>query len=134
MAKKEQSQEDLDFEIKFCEGLLEKNENFLQALILLGELYTRRGFFEKGLWADERLSQLQPADPIVFYNLACSYSLLNRVEQALETMKRAIALGYDNFAHLGRDRDLENLFKDSRFREYLNLLKAKAIPAENREV
>ena len=48
-------------------------------------------------------------------------------------MKRAIALGYDDFEHLGRDCDLENLFKDRRFREYLTRLKEKKIPAENNE-
>lgn len=129
MAIKKQTADDLDFEIEFCEGLLEKNENFLQALILLGDLYTRRGFHDKGLMVDERLAQLQPEEPIIFYNLACSYSLLNRVDEALATIKKAIALGYHDFRHLGQDRDLENLFKDTRFREYLTRLKEKGVPA-----
>ena len=133
MARRAPTTEDLDFEIRFCEGYLAKRPDFLPTLILLGDLYTRRGHFEKGLTMDERLAQLLPDDPMVFYNLACSYSLLSRVEEALSAMKTAIALGYDDFKHLGQDRDLENLFKDSRFRDYLTRLKEKSIPAENRE-
>ena len=129
MEEKKQNTEDLDFEIEFCEGLLDKNENFWEALILLGDLYTRRGYYEKGLLVDERLIQLRPEDPVVFYNLACSYSLLNRVDEALATIKKAIALGYRDFKHLGQDRDLANLFKDTRFREYLTRLKEKGAAA-----
>lgn len=130
MAKRERNSSDLDFEIQFCEGVLAKNEKFLPALILLGDLYTRRGLFEKGLGVDETLSRLMPEDGVVFYNLACSYSLLGRIEDALTTMKTAIALGYNDFKHMGQDRDLENLFKDNRFRDYLTRLKEKTIPVK----
>ena len=62
--------ETLDFEIQFYEGVLEKNNDFTQALIVLGDLYTRKGLYEKGLMIDKRLAFLKPEDPIVFYNLA----------------------------------------------------------------
>jgi len=133
MARREPSIEDLDFEIRFCEGILRRNENFLPALTLLAELYTRRGLQEKGLYVDQRLAKLQPQDPIVFYNLACSYALLNRIDEALATIKSAIALGYNDFAHMGQDEDLANLFKDSRFKEYLTRLRDRAVTSERPE-
>ncbi len=133
MGRTTRDHEDIDFEIRFCEGVLRRSGDFLPALILLGDLYTRRGFFDRGLFIDERLAKLQPEEPVVFYNLACSYSLLNRVDEALAAVKKAIALGYTDFEHMGRDRDLENLFKDNRFREYLTRLKENKTPAENRE-
>jgi len=55
----------------------------------------------------------------VHYNLACSYSLLGRIEDALLSLKRAINLGYEDFDYLLRDPDLENLKKDKRFRHLL---------------
>lgn len=133
MARREPTVEDLDFEIEFCEKLLAQNERFLSALIMLGDLYTQRGLYEKGLAIDEKLSRLKPEDPVVFYNLACSYSLLNRVGDSLAAIKKAIALGYDDFEHLGQDLDLKNLFRDVRFKEYLTFLKDKRVPAENHE-
>ena len=106
---------DSDFEISFYEKLLEKRPHFIQALIALGNAYTQRGDYEKGLEIDLRLSRMRRDDPAVYYNLACSYSLLGRIDQALSSLKKSIELGYEDFNYLRRDPDLENLKKDKRF-------------------
>lgn len=117
MARKKRNSEkiDYDFEISFYEKLLEKRPHFIQALIALGNVYTQRGDYEKGLEIDLRLSWLRRDDPVVYYNLACSYSLLERIDEALSSLKKSIELGYEDFNHLRRDPDLENLKKDKRF-------------------
>jgi len=115
--------EDLEFDIRFCEGLIEKCPDFVQALVLLGELYTHQGLYEKGLAIDRQLARLRPDDPVVFYNLACSHSLLRQMDEAFDAIRTAIALGYDDFTYMEQDQDLKNLFRDSRFREYLSDLK-----------
>ncbi|OGX42581.1 MAG: hypothetical protein A3G37_00060 [Omnitrophica WOR_2 bacterium RIFCSPLOWO2_12_FULL_46_30] len=117
--KKKAREIDYDFEIIFFEKLLEKRPSFIQALIALGNVYTQKGDYEKGLEIDLRLKQLRRDDPTVHYNLACSYSLLGRIEDALLSLKRAINLGYEDFDYLLRDPDLENLKKDKRFRHLL---------------
>lgn len=120
-----QLKEDLNFEIKFYEGLLQKKPDFIEALTLLGDLYTRQGMYQEGLKIDERLAQLLPDDPTVFYNLACSYSLLQEIDKALRSIKRAINCGYYEFDFLERDADLENLRNDPRFKRYFSRLKAQ---------
>ena len=117
--KKKAREIDYDFEIIFFEKLLEKRPSFIQALIALGNVYTQKGDYEKGLEIDLRLRELRRDDPTVHYNLACSYSLLGRIEDALLSLKRAINLGYEDFDYLLRDPDLENLKKDKRFRHLL---------------
>lgn len=109
--------EKLDFEISFYEGILQYNPDYVEVLIQLGDAYTKRGFYEKGLEVDLKLSRLCPDDPIVHYNLACSYSLVGEVEKALETLKKAIQLGYTDFAYMEKDPDLKNLRKDERYRK-----------------
>ncbi len=109
---------DIDFEIQFYEGILKKNPDFVEALNALGGLYTKKGLYEKGLRVDERLVQLKPEDPFGFYNLSCSYSLLNNVEQSFGSIKKAIDSGYCNFKYLEQDSDLLNLRRDSRFQQY----------------
>ena len=109
----------VDFEINFFERLLEKKPDFIEAMEALADLYTRRGAFDKGLILDERLKKIKPHDPIVHYNLACSYSLLNEIDKALDTIQRAIKLGYDNLRHLEIDPDLENLRRDNRFQKII---------------
>ena len=115
--------DDLDFEIKFYEGLLEKKPDFVEALALLGDLYTRRGMYERGLKIDEQLALLRPSDAIVFYNLACSYSLLKEIDKSLRSIKRAINCGYSDFEHLDHDSDLDNLRADERFKKFLSRVK-----------
>ena len=116
---------DLDFEIEFYEGIIKKKDDFVQALVMLGDLYTQKGRIEDGLAVDEKLVHLRPEDPYVFYNLACSYSLLNRIDEAYKAMKDAIMLGYDDFIYLERDPDLSHLRQDPRFKEYLAQAKKK---------
>jgi len=118
---------DIDFSIRFYEGILERKGDFVQVLIALGELYTQKGWHQKGLAIDRRLAVLRPDDPIVFYNLACSYSLLNCVDKAFGAMRQAIHKGYDDFQYLARDKDLENLARDIRFQRYLTRLTARRV-------
>jgi len=114
--------EDTDFEIAFYEGILKSAPCFIQALIVLGDLYTKAGLWQKGLEVDVKLSQLRPDDAFVFYNLACSYALLKNTRAALGALTRAIDFGYDDFEHLKDDEDLENLHKDEHFQAYIKKL------------
>ena len=117
--------EDIAFEITFYNGLIQKNPNFVEALVALGDLYTKSGMYKEGLSVDEKLVQLKPEDPIVLYNLACSYSLLKDIDKALRAFKGAINCGYSDFEHLEQDNDLSNLRKDRRFQQYLARIKAR---------
>lgn len=107
---------DLDVKIEFVEGLLRRDPDYVEALQLLGDHYTQRGKFDAGLRIDERLSELEPANPLVFYNLACSYSLMGSVELAAASLKKAILLGYRDFKWLARDPDLSALRKHPLYR------------------
>lgn len=102
-------------ELSFFEGLVRKNPDFVDALIPLAEMYTRKGLYEKGLEIDKRLAELRKNDPIVHYNLACSFALLEKTDEALMALEQAISLGYSDFEHMKRDRDLKNLHGHPRF-------------------
>ncbi len=107
--------EDLEFEIHFFEGVTKRDKDFIEALQILGDAYTKTGQWEKGLLVDKRLARLCPDNPLVFYNLACSYSLMSRLDAAFAALRKAVKLGYDDTKWLTKDPDLENLRKDSRF-------------------
>lgn len=101
----------LDVEIGFIEGVVQKDPSYVEALQILGDDYTRRGRFTDGLKIDEQLAQLRPQDPTVLYNLACSYSLTDQVEHAFAALHRALGAGYDDFKWMAQDPDLEKLRK-----------------------
>ena len=111
------SQEDLDFEISFYEQLLKKKPDFTNALIALGDAYTRKGRYKDGLEIDQRLVKLKPDDATVHYNLACSYSLLKMADPCISALRKAIHLGYHDFVFMQKDPDLEFIRKDPRFKE-----------------
>ena len=110
-------QRDLDTKIEFIEGLVRRDSNYVDALQLLGDHYTQRGRYTDGLQVDERLARLEPQNPLVFYNLACSYSLTDEFDRAISALDRALALGYRDFKWLAKDPDLKKLRAQTVFQE-----------------
>ena len=108
---------DLDVKIEFMEGIVRRDPQYIEALQLLGDHYTQRGRYQHGLKVDEQLSQLEPCNPLVFYNLACSYSLTGEVDLAASALDKALALGYRDFKWLARDPDLRTLRKHPLYRD-----------------
>jgi tetratricopeptide (TPR) repeat protein len=104
-----EEEKELDVKIGFMEGVVKRDPAFVEALQILGDDYTRRGKYVSGLKVDEQLSQLRPEDPLVKYNLACSYSLTGNFNQAIAALEKALNLGYRDFRWLARDPDLVDL-------------------------
>jgi tetratricopeptide (TPR) repeat protein len=102
-------QRELDTKIEFIEGLVRRDPNYVEALQMLGDHYTQRGRISEGLKVDERLARLEPGNPLVFYNLACSYSLSREFAQAASALEKALELGYRDFKWLAKDPDLKLL-------------------------
>ncbi|MGV3771840.1 MAG: TPR end-of-group domain-containing protein [Verrucomicrobiales bacterium] len=112
-----QERKDLDIEIGFLEGVVKRDPAYVDALQILGDDYTKRGKFKEGLKVDERLAELRPKDSLVFYNLACSYSLLGEYEKAADALEQSLNLGYRDFKWLAEDPDLEALRKQTVYRK-----------------
>ncbi|MCX7704184.1 MAG: hypothetical protein N2234_08855 [Planctomycetota bacterium] len=108
------------FKIETYEAHLKNHPDSIEVLMELGNLYTAAGRYEDGLKIDLRLVKLLPDDPVVYYNLACSYSLLNRTTEALEILFHAINLGFSDIELLLKDEDLKNLRATPEFRMLLS--------------
>jgi tetratricopeptide (TPR) repeat protein len=101
--------EQRDFDVEFYERILQRQPNDVRLLRLLGELYGRRGQYDRALEIDQRLVTLAPDDGVAHYNLACSLAMRGATGDAIESLGRAIELGYNDFSHLEVDPDLVNL-------------------------
>jgi serine/threonine protein kinase/Tfp pilus assembly protein PilF len=64
---------------------------------------------------------LRPHDGNTLYNAACSYGVLLRKADALETFKKALAAGYGNMNWAARDADLDCLHDDPEFQKLVGL-------------
>lgn len=114
---------ELDVKISFLEGVVRRDPRFVEALQILGDHYTQRGNFDRSLTVDQKLSRLEPRNPLVFYNLACSYSLNGEVNRAATALKKALALGYRDFKWLAKDPDLRQLRKHPLYRSIEDKIK-----------
>jgi tetratricopeptide (TPR) repeat protein len=112
-------QSQLDFELDFFGSILQRHPEYVDVLRIMGNLLTLKGRYTEGLQVDKRLVQLRPNDALAHYNLACSYALLKRPEQALKTLRKAVELGYRDFRYMREDRDLDSIRSDPRFRQLL---------------
>lgn len=105
------------WEIAFYEDVLKRHPNYVEVLHQLGSLYTTSAMYAEGLKVDQRLVALREDDPIVRYNLACSYALLNQADKAFAALDQAITLGYTDADHMDKDEDLDKVRSDPRYAE-----------------
>jgi tetratricopeptide (TPR) repeat protein len=108
---------ELDVKISFLEGIVRRDPAYVEALQVLGDHYTQRGRYDQGLEVDKQLSRLEPRNPLVFYNLACSHSLKREMNEAAAALEMALDLGYRDFKWLSRDPDLRLLRKHPCYRQ-----------------
>jgi len=107
----------LRFQISILEEALRENPEDTETLRFLAHACVGVGRLEDGLAADRKLVELLPTDPRVRYNLACSCALTERVEEALQVLEVACALGFDDLALLRRDGDLDGVRGNPRYQE-----------------
>ncbi len=105
-----------DFELEFFLAVLRRVPDYVDVLRVIGNLFSLKGRFAEGLLVDKRLVQLRKGDPLAYYNLACSYALLKKTDQAIQTLRRALEMGYRDFRYLREDQDLSAIRQDPRFR------------------
>jgi tetratricopeptide (TPR) repeat protein len=111
------------FEITFYEGVHKRCPTYVEVIELLGGLYTKTGRIADGLRMDRKLVRLQPDNATAHYNLACSLALCRRRSAAIDSLRRAVQLGYRDFDWMEQDPDLECLKTDPAFHAILQALK-----------
>ena len=81
----------------------------------LGRLEEAKKEMHKGV-------EQNPNDPIIIYNAACFYALIDDKTTAIVNLKKAIDNGFENYDYLKHDPDLYSLQKES---DFIALLKGK---------
>ncbi len=109
----------------FCRTVLDDAPGHIVSLTLLADVLSNQGEHGLALDAELRLSELVPDDEVVRYNIACSYALTGHREEAFQSLRKAIQLGYKNLKHLRNDRDLAVLKSDSRYQALVRGLESE---------
>lgn len=114
------------FEIEFYEAVHRRCPAYTEVVGLLGGLYTKVGRIADGLKMDRKLVRLEPDNATAHYNLACSLALCKKRPAALQSLRKAVSLGYDDVDWMLQDPDLEILKADPEFQTLLGQLKPQS--------
>ena len=98
----------------------------VEVLADLARVLMRLGRHEEGLEVHERLVRLIPRNPIVLYNLACSQAMCERSKEALDSLRSAIHLGYDDVEFMRRDEDLVSLRETPAFEALVHEIRLRS--------
>ena len=93
----------------------------VRARILLASNLANAGEADEAIRHLQTAVALRPNDGNTLYNAACTYGCLKMKQEALATLKRAIAAGYGNLNWASRDPDLNCLHDDAEFRKLAGL-------------
>lgn len=110
----------VDFELEMLERGHALFPSNLEIVAALAAAFTESGAYEQGLAMDQLLADRLPEDAVVHYNLACSLSLTGRLDEALASLRKAVELGYREFAFMQEDRDLVSVRADPRFHSLIH--------------
>jgi|HubBroStandDraft_1064217.scaffolds.fasta_scaffold434558_2 hypothetical protein len=122
----EQTPRDTAFDVGFFESVLRHDAQCVEAIEILGGIYTKLGRIADGLKMDRKLVRLQPANPTAHYNLACSLALSKRNSDALRSLRQAVGLGYRDFEWMSHDPDLQGLKRNPEFGVIVDQLKPQS--------
>ena len=101
--------------LKLMEDRLELNPDDARAANLAAAFLARLGDLAKAVEYADRSLAIDPEDPMLLYNVACTYVALNRQEDALNCLERAVDKGFGHKEWIDHDPDLDPLRENMRF-------------------
>jgi len=99
----------------------------------LGIYYTLAKDYKKGEEQFKKILERDPSHQIAVYNLSCIASLDNRPDEAVELLRRAVKMGMQDWRHMEKDRDLDNIRDHAGYRDVIRGLQGAAVPAVEEE-
>ena len=104
-----------EMEMRSLERQLELVPEDVRARSLLAADYANMGRAEDAARHIEMTVALRPNDSNVLYNAACTYAVLEKKDEALDMLRRALASGYSNVDWPRQDPDLNLVHNDPEF-------------------
>ena len=99
-----------------AEKHLEMHPDDARAWYLGADAWCLLGDRARGVeWAKEALT-IDGEEPVTLYNVACMYTRLGRIEDAIDCLDAAVGHGFRDSAWFENDTDLDPLREEPRFR------------------
>ena len=101
--------------LKLMESRLELNPDDARAANLAAVFFARLGNLAKSLEYADRSLAIDPEDPMLLYNVSCTYAALGKTEEAMNCLERAVDNGFGHKEWIDHDPDLNPLRENLRF-------------------
>jgi serine/threonine protein kinase/Flp pilus assembly protein TadD len=106
-------------EVEAARKRLELNPDDPRALYMGGAALSRLGEVAKAKdWANQALA-ISPGDATVLYNVACIYATSGEAEQAMNSLEKAVSLGFGHRNWIANDSDFDSIRQQPRFQALL---------------
>ena len=101
---------------------LELNPEDTRALILAATVNANLGRQERAVEFAERAIAVDRDDPMLLYNVACTFSVLGRTDQALDALEHAVEKGWGDRAWIEHDSDLDSIRESPRYKALMQAM------------
>jgi serine/threonine protein kinase/Tfp pilus assembly protein PilF len=101
--------------LKLMEDRLELNPDDARAANLAAAFLARLGDLSKAVEYADRSLAIDPEDPMLLYNVACTYVALKRYDDAMNCLERAVDKGFGHKEWIDHDPDLDPIRENLRF-------------------
>lgn len=79
--------------------------------------------YDEALKCFNKILDKVPDDAGTLYNIACTYSLMNKKEKAIQYLSKAVEAGYTDVNWIKNDRDLDNIRQEKEYQEIIERVK-----------
>eukprot|EP00877_Chromochloris_zofingiensis_P002583 jgi/Chrzof1/12325/Cz06g30120.t1 len=104
--------------VKFKKGDLESCFDFKSQGALVD--FENVASMEPRNYVGDNLSRITEIYKVTQYNIACCYSMLNQVDEGLRSLDAAMLAGFEDYAMIRQDKNLENLRASPKFQTVLD--------------
>ncbi len=129
LGRREQYIEAARYAMQVLERHLLIDPNDGRALQLGTVIAARLGLRDKAREFAARVLEVRPDAFATYYNVACAYSVLGDIDDALAMLDHAVQHGRGNLEWIARDPDFDNLRPDPRFDAFLSRIRATTAEA-----
>ena len=101
---------------------IELNPDDARAYNLAAATLAAAGDKDRALEYARRAAEIDPEDTMTLYNTACTYAVLGRGEEALDSLEKALDKGWGHKDWIEHDPDFDSLRDTPRFKAILDAM------------
>jgi len=98
----------------------------VRALYLSAARWIKTGDRERGLSLARRALQLEPEEPTVQFNTACTFAQAGLIDEALDHLELGLNRGFGHRSWIEHDSDLDPIRDEPRFKSLMERLADRA--------